>query len=217
MEDLSGKHYCRGKAISIAYCGCVFATLISQHVVRMDCIILSDLACLIVPNVSTLSYKWHDFWKKVIGRKMCVLIFCINFVCNISYSMLLVRHYRKCIFILMKSAIYSCQKCIKLEFYLKIFEKYSSVMFHEITSSGKLMRRLFMDTCITLMNTFITYMDICITYMDICITFMDTCIKFVDVCITFMDICVTFMDTCINLWIHVLIYGYMYYIYGYMY
>ena len=113
----------------------------------------------------------------------CVSIFCTNFVCNISYSKLLVRHYRKCILILIKSALYSCQNFMKVEFYLNIFEKYSNVIFHEITSSGKLLRCLFMVTCVT---------------------FMDTCVTFMETCITFMDTCITFMDKCINLWIYVL-------------
>jgi hypothetical protein len=51
----------------------------------------------------------------------------------------------------MESARYSCQFFMKLEFCRDIFEKYSSVRFHDIVSSGKLMRSLFIDTRISLL------------------------------------------------------------------
>jgi hypothetical protein len=67
------------KAIRNAYCEPVFATLITQHTVRMHYIILSNLACLVVPNVSTISHKQHDFRKK---KGYWALIDCFDFLYN---------------------------------------------------------------------------------------------------------------------------------------
>ena len=53
-----------------------FVTLVIQHAKRMYRIILSFVACLAPPYLSTLGQKRHDFLKdKIIGNKMCVLIF----------------------------------------------------------------------------------------------------------------------------------------------
>ena len=44
------------------------------------------VACSALQYFSTLYHKRHDFRKKVTEHKMCVLIFCTNFVWNISHS-----------------------------------------------------------------------------------------------------------------------------------
>ena len=56
---------CRGKEISITYSECVSVTLGIQRVKLMRHIVLSSVACLTLPDVSTLSHKRNDFGQKV--------------------------------------------------------------------------------------------------------------------------------------------------------
>ena len=79
------KHCNCGKAISIAHTWCLSIALVIQHVQRICCIILSSLACLFIPNLSTLCRKWHDCSiKNIMEYKMCVLILSTTLVWNIS-------------------------------------------------------------------------------------------------------------------------------------
>jgi hypothetical protein len=61
----------------------VFVALGIQHATRMPRVILPPVACPSLPYISTLSHKRRHFrQKKVIGHKMCVLIFSTNIVSN---------------------------------------------------------------------------------------------------------------------------------------
>jgi hypothetical protein len=75
IEARSRNHCCRGKAISITYSECVFVALVMQHAKRMRCIILSSVACLVLPYFSTLSYKRQDFREKKLLNVKCVFWF----------------------------------------------------------------------------------------------------------------------------------------------
>ena len=55
-----------------------------QHAKRMRRIVISALSRTTI--FFSLSHKGKDFRKNVIEHKMCVLIFSINFVCNVSHS-----------------------------------------------------------------------------------------------------------------------------------
>ena len=72
-DGRSRNHCCRGKAISVTYCECVPVDLGIQHAMRMRHIVLCGLPAL--QYFFILSYKRHDFRKKVIAHKMCVSIF----------------------------------------------------------------------------------------------------------------------------------------------
>ena len=63
---------------------------------QYECAILSSVACPPPPYSSTLSHTSYDFQKKVIEHKMCVLIFSMTFVWNISnFKKNSVRYYHK--------------------------------------------------------------------------------------------------------------------------
>ena len=60
-ELRSRNQYCRGKAVSITYSGCVFVALGIKRAMRMRRIILASVTCLPVQYFSTLYHKGHEF------------------------------------------------------------------------------------------------------------------------------------------------------------
>ena len=50
--------------MSITYSECVAVALVTQHAMRMRCIVLSSVAYPAVPYFSTLYHKRHDFRRK---------------------------------------------------------------------------------------------------------------------------------------------------------
>ena len=124
----------RWKAISITHSECVFVGLVIQHAMRMPHIVMWPVRLYnIFPHYlinGTISEK-----KKVIEHKMCVMIFSTTFVQNISHSKNWERYDQKCILVFTKSARFSCQIWMKLEFSRHIFEEHSNIKFHENPSS----------------------------------------------------------------------------------
>ena len=75
---------CSRKAISITHSECVFAALDIQHACTCD--ILSYVTCQALQYFFILFHKWHNFLKKGIEHKMCILTFFTTFIWNISHS-----------------------------------------------------------------------------------------------------------------------------------
>ena len=86
LEARSRKHCCSRKAIRNTYSECVFVALVIQHAKRVRRILLSFVACLVLPYFSRLFHKRHNFREKVIEHKTCVLIICTISAWNISHS-----------------------------------------------------------------------------------------------------------------------------------
>jgi hypothetical protein len=79
IEVPSRNHYCRRKAISITYSGCVSVALVTQHANSM-CHITSFVASLALPYLFTLDHKRHYIREKKPLKTKCVLIFSTTLV-----------------------------------------------------------------------------------------------------------------------------------------
>ena len=74
-NEMRSCKYCRsGKAISIAYCECLFVALGIQHASRIRHIILYCATCLVGPCFCTLLRKQQDLRDRSYGQQ-CVPIF----------------------------------------------------------------------------------------------------------------------------------------------
>ena len=58
-------------ATNITYSECTSVALVIRYAKRMRSVTLTSVACLVVPNFSTLSHKLYDFRRKFIKHKMC--------------------------------------------------------------------------------------------------------------------------------------------------
>ena len=74
-EVRSRNHCCRGKAISTTYSECMSVALVIVRAKHMSRIILSSVACLALPDFSTLSHKRQDFRENVTELKICVFLY----------------------------------------------------------------------------------------------------------------------------------------------
>jgi hypothetical protein len=105
----------------------------TRHVICESAFIVSPVGCLAIPYFCTSSHKRYSFQKKVTKHKMCVLIFSTTFVLNTSYSKKnSTRYYHKC-----KVPIILNRIERNLNFLKQIYEKYSTIKFHENPSSGR--------------------------------------------------------------------------------
>jgi hypothetical protein len=67
------------ECVRVYTCACILALFI-QCANRIHCIIMQSVACLTVPNLSTLFLKERDFREIVFGHKVCVLMSSATFV-----------------------------------------------------------------------------------------------------------------------------------------
>ena len=102
--------------------------LFIQHAMRMRRIIVSFVACLAVPYVSTLSHKRHDFQKALLNINEFLCKFCPKIFLNPRRSRIdIVINLQA---LACKFPVYVVRLDRNFHF-LDIFEKYSNIKFHE--------------------------------------------------------------------------------------
>jgi hypothetical protein len=80
IQARSRNQFSRAKSIGITYSVCVFVALGIQHAMRMRHIAICGLPLSTI-LFSSSSHKRYDFRKKkIVGHKMCVLIFSTTFI-----------------------------------------------------------------------------------------------------------------------------------------
>ena len=79
----------------------MFVDLVIQHAMRVPSIVLSPVAYPALQYFSTFSHKRHDFRKKNIEHKMCVLIFCTTLCETFPVLRGIERDREKCILVFM--------------------------------------------------------------------------------------------------------------------
>jgi hypothetical protein len=103
----------------------------TQSTCSISCCYLCPV-CPAVPHFSTLSHKWHHFWKKVTKHTMCVLTFCTT----LSETFLALRRIQQGIIVNVHR--FSCNVPVIIPSHFSetwisqpLFERHSGIKFYE--------------------------------------------------------------------------------------